>query len=147
MPAESWASSPAIRASMRGNRGKDTKPELALRKAIHNLGFRYRVDVAPITGFRRRADIVFRGAKVAVFSDGCFWHGCPEHHRASQRNSDFWTRKIAENQARDRDTDRVLTEAGWLVIRVWEHESPTQAAERVAAAVATRRESTASRAQ
>lgn len=139
MPSESWASSPAIRASMRGNRGKDTKPELALRKAIHSLGLRYRVDVAPIDGFRRRADIVFKGAKVAVFSDGCFWHGCPEHHRASQRNSDFWTRKITENQARDRDTDRVLTEAGWLVIRVWEHEPPTQAAERVAAAVAMRR--------
>lgn len=135
----SWASSPAVRASMRGNRSRDTKPELALRKAIHGMGLRYRVDTAPLEGFNRRADIVFRGAKVAVFCDGCFWHGCPDHHRASQRNSDYWTKKFAENKARDQDTDRVLTEAGWLVIRIWEHESPDRVAGQIAYEVARRR--------
>ncbi|GES21359.1 hypothetical protein Aple_042550 [Acrocarpospora pleiomorpha] len=137
---KSWASSHAVRASMRGNRRKDTKPELALRKAIHSLGLRYRVDTEPIKGFRRRADIVFGRIKVAVFSDGCFWHGCPDHYRASHENNQYWNDKFARNQARDRDTDRVLTDAGWLVIRVWEHESPHEAAERIAEAVTSRRD-------
>lgn len=137
---ESWASSHAVRASMRGNRRKDTKPELALRKAVHGLGLRYRVDAEPIKGFRRRADMVFSRTKVAVFSDGCFWHGCLDHYRASHENDQYWSDKFAGNQARDRDTDRVLAEAGWLVIRVWEHESPHEAAERIAEAVTKRRD-------
>ncbi|MEU7860188.1 very short patch repair endonuclease [Nonomuraea sp. NPDC049141] len=137
---KSWASSQAVRASMRGNRRKDTKPEVALRKAVHGLGLRYRVDAEPIKGFRRRADMVFTVTKVAVFSDGCFWHGCPDHYRASRRNDQYWNDKFASNQARDRDTDRVLTDAGWLVIRVWEHESPHEAAERIAEAVTRRRD-------
>lgn len=132
---KSWASSPSVRAVMRGNRRRDTKPEMALRKAVHKLGLRYRVDMAPLPGFNRRADLVFSKVGVAVFSDGCFWHGCPDHHRASNRNSEFWSEKISKNQSRDRQTDRVLTEAGWEVIRIWEHEDPDEAAQRIAAVV------------
>jgi DNA mismatch endonuclease, patch repair protein len=127
----SWASSPAVRAVMRGNKGRDTKPELALRSAVHALGMRYRVGVRPVPGVRRTADLVFTRAKVAVFLDGCFWHGCPEHHRPAKHNSEFWERKIKGNITRDADTDAHLREAGWLVIRVWEHEDVSAAARKV----------------
>ncbi|WP_308222832.1 very short patch repair endonuclease [Frankia sp. AgPm24] len=142
----SWASSPAVRAGMRANRGRDTKPELALRSAVHGLGLRYRVDVAPLPGLRRRTDLSFPGVKVAVFSDGCYWHGCPEHYRPARRNSEFWSAKISANRERDRDTDAKLTSAGWLVIRVWEHEDPTEAASRIAKIIGQRRVSGPARA-
>src|SRR5579875_2994608 len=74
---ESWASSPAVRGRMQLQRTRDTAPELAIRRLLHARGLRYRVDVSPLPGLRRRADIVFGPAKVAVFVDGCFWHGCP----------------------------------------------------------------------
>ncbi|MFF5264315.1 very short patch repair endonuclease [Actinomadura viridis] len=125
---------------MRSNRGRDTKPELALRSAAHRLGLRYRVDTAPVKDLRRRADLVFAKAKVAVFSDGCYWHGCPEHYRPARQNRQFWADKIEKNRARDRDTDMRLTDAGWLVIRVWEHEDPIEAADRIAKAVRGRQE-------
>lgn len=134
----SWASSPAVRTVMKANRSRDTKPELALRSATHSLGLRYRVDVPPIQSLRRRADLVFTKARIAVFSDGCYWHGCPDHYRAARRNDDFWSDKIAKNRARDRDTDSKLLTAGWLVIRVWEHEDPVEAADRIALAVRNR---------
>jgi DNA mismatch endonuclease, patch repair protein len=133
--AESWASSPAVRNVMRANKGRDTKPELALRSAVHALGMRYRVGLRPVPQVRRTADIVFTKARVAVFLDGCFWHGCPEHHRPAKKNSDFWTDKIRGNIARDADTDARLREAGWRVIRVWEHEPSGEAAERIRAAL------------
>lgn len=134
----SWAISLDTRAVMQANRGRDSKPELALRSALHRLGLRFRVDIAPVRGIRRRADIVFPRARVAVFSDGCFWHGCPEHYRAAQRNSQFWNQKIATNQARDRDTNERLAVAGWLVMRVWEHDDPIEAAKRIAVEVRDR---------
>lgn len=137
-PAKSWASSAAVRNVMRANRSRDTAPERALRSAVHRLGLRYRVDTPPIKGLRRRADLVFSGAKVAVFSDGCYWHGCPDHHRPARRNEEFWSDKIAKNQSRDRDTDARLAEAGWRVIRVWEHEDPADAAQRIAQVVRRR---------
>lgn len=88
---------------------------------------RYRVEVAPIPGLRRSADIVFTKARVAVFIDGCFWHGCPEHGRfAFNHNADYWTAKIQANAARDSDTTARLRAAGWTVMRFWEHEE-TQA--------------------
>jgi DNA mismatch endonuclease, patch repair protein len=136
--ADSWASSPAVRKVMRGNKGRDTKPELALRSAVHALGMRYRVGLRPVKQVRRTADIVFTRAKVAVFLDGCFWHGCPEHHRPSQKNSDFWLAKIEGNKARDADTDDRLREAGWQVIRIWEHEDPLAAARAIQHAVRER---------
>lgn len=128
----SWASSPATRAVMVANRGRDTGPELRLRKLLHAKGLRYRVNIPPLRGLRRTADVVFTKAKVAVFVDGCFWHGCPEHHRPANRNGVFWREKINGNQARDRDTDRALSEAGWRVVRVWEHEDAETAADRIA---------------
>jgi DNA mismatch endonuclease (patch repair protein) len=134
-PPGSWASSPAVRAVMRANKGRDTRPELAVRSAAHALGLRYRVGVRPVPGVRRSADLVFPKAKVAVFVDGCFWHGCPQHHRPAKRNVEFWRAKIEGNVARDADTDRRLEEAGWRVVRVLEHEEPAVAAAVIAAAV------------
>lgn len=131
----SWASSPAVRAVMRGNKGRDTRPELAVRSAVHALGLRYRVGVRPVSGIRRTADLVFVRPRVAVFVDGCFWHGCPEHHRPAKRNAEFWTAKIEGNVARDADTDEKLTLAGWRVVRVWEHEDAADAAARIRAIV------------
>ncbi|MEU5886837.1 very short patch repair endonuclease [Streptomyces sp. NPDC047461] len=138
---ESWASSQATQASMRGNRGRDTRPELALRQAVHRLGLRYRVGVRPLPAVRRTADLVFIRAKVAVFLDGCFWHGCPTHHTVAKRNAAFWAEKVARNRARDEDTNRRLQEAGWVAVRVWEHEDPREAAEKVRRVVEARRAS------
>ncbi|MGA4683564.1 very short patch repair endonuclease [Micromonospora sp. AB353] len=129
---ESWAATPAVRSVMRANRARDTRPEIALRSAVHALGLRYRVDRQPLSGLRRRADLVFAGPRVAVFVDGCFWHGCPEHYRPSTRNSDFWSGKIEGNRKRDAETNERLRAAGWTVIRVWEHEDPQHAAKRIA---------------
>jgi DNA mismatch endonuclease (patch repair protein) len=137
--AESWASSPEARARMQSNKSRDTKPELALRSAVHALGLRYRVDARPLKALRRRADLVFPRAKVAVFLDGCFWHGCPVHHTVAAANASFWAEKVSTNRARDSDTDAKLAEAGWVSVRVWEHEDPLEAAERVRAVVRERR--------
>ncbi|MEV0261612.1 very short patch repair endonuclease [Streptomyces sp. NPDC050617] len=134
-PAASWASSEGSRASMRANRSRDTGPELALRRAVHSRGMRYRVAHRPIKELRRTADLVFTRAKVAVFLDGCFWHGCPVHHTVAVRNGDYWAAKVERNRTRDADTDQRLEEAGWAVVRIWEHEDPVQAAARVEAAV------------
>jgi DNA mismatch endonuclease, patch repair protein len=123
---------------MRSNKGRDTKPELALRRAVHALGLRYRVSSRPLQTIRRTADLVFSRAKVAVFLDGCFWHGCPDHHTKAATNAQYWADKVAANRRRDAETDRLLTEAGWLVIRVWEHEDARKAAVRVAAAIRSR---------
>lgn len=116
---------------------RDTKPELALRRAVWRLGLRYRVDVAPIRG-RRRADLVFTRAKVAVYLDGCFWHSCPAHATTPKANREWWVAKLDANVRRDRDTDRRLAEAGWTVVRVWEHEPADLAAERIALMVRAR---------
>ncbi|OXM49347.1 very short patch repair endonuclease [Amycolatopsis alba DSM 44262] len=138
LPSGSWASSAGARASMRGNRSRDTEPELALRRLLHRRGLRYRVSARPIVGSRRTADILFPKAKVAVFVDGCFWHGCPEHHRPSSVNSTFWRDKIEQNRKRDADTTAQLNTAGWTVIRAWEHEDPATTADLVEAAVRIR---------
>ncbi|MCE3551334.1 very short patch repair endonuclease [Pseudonocardia sp. RS11V-5] len=123
---------------MRSNRGRDTRPELALRSAVHALGLRYRVNARPIRALRRTADLVFTRARVAVFLDGCFWHGCPQHHTVAATNSRFWAEKVDANRRRDRDTDQRLAEAGWEVVRVWEHEDPSASALRVEAVVRSR---------
>ncbi|WP_406326617.1 very short patch repair endonuclease [Streptomyces sp. NBC_01617] len=138
IPKGSWAASDSVRSVMRANRSKDTKPELRLRSLVHGAGLRYRVSTRPLPDLRRTADLVFVKARVAVFVDGCFWHGCPEHLRPARKNSEFWSEKIAANRARDEETGRVLTEAGWMVVRVWEHEDPADAARRVIAAVTDR---------
>jgi DNA mismatch endonuclease (patch repair protein) len=125
---------------MRGNPGRNTGPERALRSAVHALGLRYRVGIRPEPDIRRTADLVFTRPKVAVFLDGCYWHACPQHHRpATGRTANFWADKIAGNQRRDEDTNRRLRAAGWEVVRVWEHEDPHEAAKTVANRVAERR--------
>jgi DNA mismatch endonuclease (patch repair protein) len=125
------ASSPEVRFRMQATGRRDTPPELALRRCLHRMGLRYRVDYAPLTRSRRRADIVFTRKRVAVFVDGCFWHGCPEHVTWPSQNAKWWREKISRNRARDQDTERVLLEHGWRVCRVWEHENPEEAAVRV----------------
>jgi DNA mismatch endonuclease, patch repair protein len=115
---------------MTSQRQRDTKGELELRSLLHRRGLRFRVH-ALLPGLRRRSDIVFTRARVAVFVDGCFWHGCPEHGSWPKQNADWWREKIEANQRRDRDTDARLKAAGWTVIRVWEHDDPTRAADRI----------------
>jgi DNA mismatch endonuclease (patch repair protein) len=117
---------------MRANRGRDTGPELAVRRALHARGLRYRVDHPLPFDRRRRADIAFTRVKVAVFIDGCFWHGCPEHGTTPRTNSAFWSAKIARNRARDADTTGRLEAAGWSVLRFWEHDDPDRCAELIA---------------
>ena len=134
---ESWASSPTSRAVMKGNRRRDTLPEMAVRRRAHAAGLRYRVDARPLSDLNRRADMVFSRAKVAVFVDGCFWHGCPSHGTKARSNAQYWAAKIAGNQARDAETDWLLREAGWTVIRVWEHEDPANVVRRIVDAVRT----------
>ncbi|WP_100445864.1 very short patch repair endonuclease [Glycomyces xiaoerkulensis] len=138
-PDGSWASSAANRKSMLGNRNRDTSPELALRSLVHAAGLRYRVAAKPLREMRRTADLVFRPAKVAVFIDGCYWHGCPEHFVMPKTNTDYWQGKIGRNVARDRDTDHRLEEAGWVVLRFWEHEPPEDCAGVVCDVVTARR--------
>jgi DNA mismatch endonuclease (patch repair protein) len=137
---EPFASSEAVRRRMSVQRRSGTGPELALRRALFARGLRYRVDVAPLPGLRRKADVVFSSAKLAVFVDGCFWHGCPEHgRRRHEVNGWYWPAKIDGNRRRDRETDQVLAAAGWRVLRVWEHElvgGAYQVAEHVRALVA-----------
>jgi len=127
-PAGSWASSSATRRSMISNRRRDTKPELVLRSLLHRMGLRYRVDHRPLPDVPRRADVVFTRARVAVFVDGCFWHGCPEHVSWPKANSEWWRKKIEGNVLRDTETDERLRSAGWHSVRVWEHDDPGAAA-------------------
>lgn len=117
---------------MRRNPRRDTRPEAALRSELHRRGLRFRKDL-PIRAPDRvvRADIVFTRARLAVFVDGCFWHACPIHGTEPQANTDYWRPKLARNVARDRAVDQALTEAGWRVLRAWEHEDPAEVAGRV----------------
>lgn len=124
---------------MKAVKQKDTKPEIQLRSLLYSKGLRYRVDTKPLEALNRRADIVFRSSKVAVFVDGCFWHGCPEHGTWPKANAEFWKAKIKRNQERDADTNRCLIEAGWLVIRIWEHENPEEMSEKIFDIVIKRR--------
>jgi DNA mismatch endonuclease (patch repair protein) len=103
-----------------------------VRSELHRRGLRYRVDRAPIPGLRRRADIVFPRRRVAVFIDGCFWHGCPDHGTWPKANADWWRAKIEANRTRDRDTDQRLASAGWTVVRAWDHEDAILVADRIA---------------
>lgn len=123
---DSWASSDHARRTMRANRRRDTTPELRIRSALHREGLRYRVDAPPLPGLRRRADIVLSKARIAVFIDGCYWHGCPTHFVQPKTHTEYWSNKIQTNIERDRETDRRLVEAGWLPLRYWEHEDPVE---------------------
>lgn len=126
---------PLTSARMRAQRRRDTAPEVALRRELHRRGIRFFVDRAPLPGLRRRADLVFPRKHVAVYVDGCFWHRCPQHATAPKNNAQWWSDKLAANAVRDRDTDARLAAAGWRVVRIWEHEDPAEAADRVQAAL------------
>lgn len=111
---------------MQSNRGKDTELELRVRRALHARGLRYRLQRKVPGATRRTIDIAFPRQRVAVFIDGCFWHGCPVHHTVAKTNAEFWADKVARNRARDQETNALLEEAGWISARFWEHE-PTEA--------------------
>lgn len=116
---------------MKAAKPRDTAPEKALRSELHKRGLHYRVDVRPVKELNRRADIVFRSARVAVFVDGCFWHGCPKHGTQAKANKVFWKNKIKRNQERDAETNQLLKKAGWKVVRVWEHENSEKASKKI----------------
>jgi DNA mismatch endonuclease (patch repair protein) len=124
---------------MQANRSRDTKPEIALRRELHALGLRYRLCARPLPDVRSTADVVFRPARVAIEIRGCFWHGCPEHYRRPKAHEDYWSAKVARNVVRDAATESRLNDAGWLLVVVWEHEDPREAAAMVAGIVRQRR--------
>lgn len=131
VPAHPGPSSAEVSARMSRLRRRDTAPEIAVRRLLHALGLRYRVAHA-VPGLRRRTiDVAFTRQRVAVFIDGCFWHGCPQHGTQPRANSEWWRTKIARNKARDADTTEVLNAAGWVVLRFWEHDEPAAVAEEV----------------
>ena len=121
-------------------RSHNTTPERSVRVALHALGVRYRLgQVVETDGRRIRPDLVFKRARVAVFVDGCFWHGCPEHCRRPGSNVDYWNAKIERNRSRDVRNEAALAGAGWTVVRVWEHEPPAEAAAALATLLRARR--------
>lgn len=112
-------------------RRRDTKPELDVRRILHARGVRYRV-AYPVPGMVRRSiDIAFTRVKVAVFLDGCFWHGCPVHATKPQANAEWWADKLRRNVERDAETVQVLERAGWRVLRFWEHEAAETVVDRI----------------
>src|SRR5262245_7745339 len=113
---------------MSRQRRSGTSPERALRSELHRRGLRFRINRRPVPSLRRTADITFGPSRVAVMIDGCFWHACPEHATEPQNNGEWWRLKLARNVERDRDTDQRLSDAGWLVLRFWEHDDPVRAA-------------------
>jgi DNA mismatch endonuclease (patch repair protein) len=131
------ASSLEARRRMQSIRQRDNQNEMRLRSALHCLGLRFRVHRSIIPGQTRTVDIVLSGARVAVFVDGCFWHSCPRHKSLPKTNRGWWQTKLAANAARDRQSDRILRQLGWRVIRVWEHEDANRAAQRVLTAVSS----------
>lgn len=133
-------SSAEARRRMQRVRQKNTSAESALRRELHARGLRYRIHVPVLAKPRRVADVAFSGLRVAIFVDGCFWHGCPQHATWPKENAEFWRAKILANQQRDRDTDERLRAEGWKVVRAWAHEPPERVAAKVATIVEKRRE-------
>jgi DNA mismatch endonuclease, patch repair protein len=122
---------------MKAQRQRDTEKELSIRSVLHRHGFRFRVHY-PLLQLRRTADIAFPRLRIAVFVDGCFWHGCREHGTWPKANAEWWRAKLEATQRRDRDTDKRLVEGGWAPVRVWEHEPTEIAAGRIERLVASR---------
>jgi DNA mismatch endonuclease (patch repair protein) len=122
--------------NMRANRRTDTKPEVTLRKELHRLGYRYRKDLPIVLdGVRVRPDIVFTKRKVAIFVDGCFWHVCPQHGRQPTSNEWYWAPKLRRNMSRDQLVTKALEDAGWRVVRIWEHVPLRDAISAIEAAI------------
>lgn len=128
---ETSTTTEAVSRRMSRQARKDTAPELALRKELHRRGMRFRVEVAVPGMPRRRVDVVFSRCRLAVFVDGCFWHSCPVHVSVPVNNQGWWVTKLRANVERDRGTDAHLRAIGWRVLRIWEHESVADAADRV----------------
>jgi DNA mismatch endonuclease (patch repair protein) len=137
LPPPPAASSETVRRLLSTTRRTGTANELALRGALDALGIAYEVDAVPLaTQRRRRADLVIRPSRIAVFSDGCFWHRCPQHFHLPKANAEWWELKLRDDRRRDRDTDFRLRVAGWLPLRCWEHVDPQVAGRRIAQEVA-----------
>jgi DNA mismatch endonuclease, patch repair protein len=133
------ASSAAARHVMQGNRGRDTRPELALRRELHRRGLRYRTQLPPVEGLRFRPDIVFTRVRLAVEVMGCLWHRCPTCQiRTPRTNRAYWTAKLDRNVARDARNAAALNSVGWTLLIVWEHENVASAADRVELAIRER---------
>jgi DNA mismatch endonuclease (patch repair protein) len=129
MPAERPVPlSPSVSAAMSRMPRKNTQPEVALRSALHRSGLRFRTHLR-LPG---QPDIVFTRVRLAVFVDGCFWHSCPTHATKPKNNDEWWAKKLAANVARDARQTASLEAEGWTVERVWEHEVPQDAANRIA---------------
>jgi DNA mismatch endonuclease (patch repair protein) len=128
-------SSAAVSRRMSLQRTRNTGAELNLRRILHRNGFRFRLGRQPVASVRCRPDLVFGPDRVVVFVDGCFWHGCPDHPSWPKANSEWWRDKIERNRRRDQETRAKLTDAGWVVVQVWEHEEPSDAAARVSGVV------------
>jgi DNA mismatch endonuclease (patch repair protein) len=123
---------------MLANKSRNTRPELLVRSLVHRRGLRYRVSARPLPELRRTADLVFRPTRVAVFIDGCYWHGCPLHYKEPKTNTEYWREKINRNKERDTETDNHLAAEGWTVLRFWEHDDPSLVADAISLAVAER---------
>jgi DNA mismatch endonuclease (patch repair protein) len=116
---------------MSKQRRRDTQPELLVRQILHSRGVRYRVDAKPEPGLRCKADVMWKGLRLVVFIDGCFWHGCPVHATWPRANQEWWARKLEGNVRRDRRNDGELAARGWAVLRFWEHEEPAAVADAI----------------
>jgi DNA mismatch endonuclease (patch repair protein) len=128
-----------ISAAMRGNRKRDTRPEVALRSCLHRMGLRFRVaSRVRLAELSVSPDVVFPAARVAVFVDGCFWHCCPVHGSQPRGNATYWETKLARNLERDVRVNLALRAAGWRVLRIWEHVPTAVAAKQVASALRRR---------
>ncbi|WP_272865452.1 very short patch repair endonuclease [Mycobacteroides abscessus] len=139
LPAQNHVPTPERSRNMAAIRRTDTTPERLLRSAIHAKGLRFRKDY-PIRANGRliRPDIAFTKRKVAVFIDGCFWHGCPDHGRSPKSNVEYWTAKLSSNVARDVLQTSTLQAYGWIVIRIWSHTDVSEAVEIIRKTVAQR---------
>jgi DNA mismatch endonuclease (patch repair protein) len=132
---------PHVTLRMSRNRRRDTRPELLLRRLLHARGLRFRVDYPIRTDeIKVRPDVVFTRRRLAIFVDGCFWHGCPEHGNIPTRNQSYWVPKLERNRARDSLVTAALIRAGWVVLRVWEHEPVTAVAARILESLAAQGE-------
>jgi DNA mismatch endonuclease (patch repair protein) len=132
----SWATSAGVRRSMQSNRPRDTALERSIRSALHRAGLRFRKHRRPLVDLRCEADVVFPTQRLAVFIDGCFWHGCPQHATRPAVHAEWWATKLDRNVERDHLNDVRLRAAGWVVLRIWEHESEADAIQRVSNEVA-----------
>ncbi len=131
-------SSEAARQRMRATRQHGTKPEVALRGALNQLGIVYHVDQSPVSGLKSRPDLIFEDTRIAVYVDGCFWHSCPIHGTLPKSNRQWWQAKLEANRQRDAKANDVLASAGWYVVRVWEHADPITVAKELADLIAQR---------